>query len=105
MFDTLARRTNFSKLAKESLNLVLEFHGGTMFGIPSAYLTPETIEFLRRYRDHWEHFSYRRCSIGVNIRIKFHVDTLQQKLAVLPLLRKTPDQRLKQEGVRVVYEG
>ena len=98
MFDTLARRTVFSKLDNESMNLVIAFHGGTMFGVPAAYLTPRTIAFLRRYRYLWEHFSYRRCNIGAIFTIKFPVDTLQQKLAVLPLLRK-------QEGVSVVYGG
>ena len=115
MFDALARRTVFSKLDNESMNLVIAFHGGTMFGVPAYYLTPQTIEFLRRYRDLWEHFSYKitmypqaspsslayrgRMHQGdINFTIKFKVDTLQQKCAILPLLRK-------KEGVVVGYGG
>ncbi len=87
VFDTLARRTVFSKLGKGSSNLVLEFHGGTMFGSPP--LAPETIELLRRYRDLWKHFSHT----GINrslFTIKFPFDTLQQKCTTLKHLRDHP---------------
>jgi hypothetical protein len=89
MFDTLARRTVFSKLDNESINLVIAYHGGTMFGIPTAYLTPRTIAIMRRYRDLWTHFSYRIDRGGtVTFAIKFPFDTLQQKCATLSLFRK-----------------
>jgi hypothetical protein len=88
MFDTLARRTVFSKLDNESINLVIAYHGGTMFGIPTAYLTPRTIAIMRRYRDLWTHFSYRINRGIVTFAIKFPFDTLQQKCATLSLFRK-----------------
>ena len=96
VFDTLARRTVFSKLGKGPSNLVLEFHGGTMFGSPP--LTPETIELLQRYRHLWTHFSHT----GINrplFTIKFPFDTLEQKCTTLKHLRDRPDVNIDHAGM------
>ncbi len=104
VLDALARRTVFSTLGNVATNLVLEFHGGTMFGVPTAHLTPRVIAFLRRYRDLWEHFSHRHTYGGSSIlfTIKFPFDTLQQKCTTLKHLRKHPGVKIDHAEVVIV---
>ncbi len=83
MFDALARRTVFSKLDNESINLVLEFHGNTFFGLDPILLTWYNMSELRMYKPYIQDFSVSRClsfllpSHTIKLHIRVDVDTMR----------------------------
>ena len=83
MFDALARRTVFSTLANESINLVLEFHGNTFFGLDPILLTWYNMSELRMYKPYIQDFSVSRClsfllpSHTIKLHIRVDVDTMR----------------------------
>jgi hypothetical protein len=88
MFDALARRTLFSALDKESINLVLEFHGNTKLGIPTTFLRTKAVELFERYKRKDQHFSWTRQRIMgrfcphedvLRFKVNYCCDTLQKK--------------------------
>jgi hypothetical protein len=76
MFDALARRTIFSTLDNDSVNLVMAYHGNTFFGLDPTLLTWGNLSELRLrlYKPYIQDFSVRPVAFGLLIKLHLRVD-------------------------------